>query len=332
MTNRGRIWAQNTFSNKKQHWATHYCHVNETKSGKISYSPWPFEKMVQYLTEPTDKKNVDSEPIIVLKDDSEPGFKKTTIEEILEAYAKNQNRFELVKSMKANHQSKDTVLQNIYDDVNGDPHQTNMFLKYYDMIDINRDIQLLDPNIKLKPWQQKVISWALEPRSRTEPNGLWMNTRSGGGKTTILQALNDTLGESNIFNMPIRPHGGFDPVSMRSYKGQKIIIIEELTYHIDDDGHPRPKTSLVQLLKSITEHNFMSFEFGGEYTRVLPNAKVIITSNNSRIQIPDQYGSCPITRRYIQLNESDIPIDERIYPSTDVNKTFKDLDIPLHDK
>lgn len=97
-------------------------------------------------------------------------------------------------------------------------------------------------------------------------------------------------------------------------------------YHIDDDGNQRPTTLLVQLLECVAEYMRIAFEFGNQYTEVLPQARVLIASNLPRRYQPGQDGVCPISRRYISLDTNDIPSNQKI--PVDKNSTgvlFSDL-------
>lgn len=307
LTNRGRKWARKQFNKEDQHWSTMYCHTNTSKKGKTTYSLFPFPKMVEYLTEGTDKKDVDTSPLILLKDDKDPkGYKESTIENLLEAYDDYSNTWDYVENLKRAKTSHAHVLRSIYERTN-DTSLTNIFMSYYDNIDISPKIQYLPSNIQLRTWQQKVVSWAMEPRQDDGPNGMWLNLAAGQGKTVIFQALMDMMGGlDNIFIMPTRVGGKYTQESMMSYANQPLIIIEELMYHIDDFGIQRPTRELQELLKRITERFPMTFEFGGRYRSIVPHARILIASNQPRIHSPDSSGKCPISRRYINVTPSDI--------------------------
>lgn len=305
LTNRGRKWAQTEFNNLEQHWSVMYCHHHKSKKGKITYSPFPFPEMARYLTVGSDKKDIDMEPLIKILDSSEDeGHRTATAEEVVDLY-NSTDTFKIVKKMKMDKTPAATVLQEIYYREGGDAHQTNLFMRYYDKLDVSVIPKLIPSSLKLRPWQEKVISWCKIPRARDTVNGLWLSMASGSGKSVIIESLYDQFGFDNVYSLSIRAHGSYDLISLMDYGGQPIILVDDLTFHVDYAGTPRPTKNMKELLKKMTERIPLSYRFGQSNPTVCLNAKVLVTSNYDLIQEPDRHGKCPFNRRYFQLDCTD---------------------------
>ena len=159
--------------------------------------------------------------------------------------------------------------------------------------------QLLPDNIVLRDWQKRVVNWAMSPREKDKPNGLWMNLPTGCGKTVVLRALFDLVRPNDAYILPICSNGSYDTRSMIPYKGQKLILIDQVDGERNLNGKILWKRSLLELLKRITEDSPMSV---GKHT-VYPKSKVLITSNFTRPrQDPDGTG-CQFARRYLSIDD-----------------------------
>lgn len=307
LTNRGRTWAQKTFENPDQHWSTMYAHVHENANGKKTYNDFPFPEMLEYLTKSSEKKDVDDEPYIIIMDEKGE-YEETTATGLLNKYWEFSEPFEAMRTMKKMKYSENAVLQNVYTLAEEDPSKAHYFMKFFESLPIQEGLKILPEGLNLRPWQQKIVSWANIPKSTDLPNGLWLNLSAGEGKTTILQALWDTLGgQKGIYILPIRANGSYDTVSMMDYAGQPLIIIDDLTYHTQD-GVGYMKSTLKELLKRMTETFPIAFKFGNHPVRnVIPMAKVLVTSNYPLPVARDARGKCPFDRRYMEISSQKFP-------------------------
>lgn len=300
MTNRGRRYFQKKFDKLDQHFSVLYCHVNTSKKGNVSYSSWPLEDMVEYVTEHTEKKDVDETPLIAYE--GTPPEDNTPFS-FVERYNEFTNVFKKVRKMKETNVPVSDVIETVYDQLDSrDKLQTNIFMQYYH--NIKTELPRLNPeDLVLKKWQKQVITWAKAPMVRDEPPGLWLNLRPGAGKTVLLNQLIDDLGWDNIYSLSHRP-GDFDAASMMDYNNQPLILINELEIHKDDEGKSQVTKSLAFILKAMCDRHPIQVKFGNKTTLVVPQAKVIVTSNSPRPIAIDQAG-CPFARRFIELNSSD---------------------------
>ena len=309
LAKRGRTWAQKKYGNPEQCWSTLFCHVNKTKSGKVSYSRWPLADMVAYVTEPSEKKDVDLEPLVCTVTDKSETIKNkkqlqlVSVDSLLETYEQQSDMFSAIRDLKRKGIQQGPLIEELMDRTEQDTQKVNIFLQYFRSIDVSELPKLLPEGLILRPWQSTIIQWCNNPIVKGEPNGMWLNLKSGMGKTTILQALYDTMGVENIYQMSTRS-GGYDSISMLAYNDEPIILIDELEFHIDDNGTARPKSSLKEILKKITEKFPISIQFGMKRRCVIPQAKVIITSNHPLIEDPDVHGACPFARRYISVQDT----------------------------
>lgn len=117
--------------------------MNTSDSGRVSYSSRPYENMVDYLSEKTDKKDVDTEPSIIIKDRTlAEGTRETSIEELLEAYNEHTDTFKTLRDMKKAKISESSVIQTVFERTNNnaDPTQTNLFMRYYSALVIYPEI------------------------------------------------------------------------------------------------------------------------------------------------------------------------------------------------
>ena len=304
LTNRGRIWAKKTFNRPKVHWSVQYCHENKTKSGKTSYSPFPFPEMVNYLSDPAKDKDVDETPMIYINGHGEG--ETLTTDCLLEMYYNSPDTFSQLRMLKRSggDLADFSVVMEQKLSKESASHEWNMFFTYFKNVDVTEIPLLVPTDLVLYPWQETIVQWAMTPRVRDAPNGVWMNLPSGSGKTVILESLFDNLGHDQVYIPGIRPNGSYDAASMISYNNEPLILLDEVEGTWMDDK-VLWKRAFLELLKKITERFPIVTFFGGKTTKIFPNAKVLITSNFPRPHQDPNGTGCPFARRYMYIDSKD---------------------------
>lgn len=156
------------------------------------------------------------------------------------------------------------------------------YLDFFNALEQVRPI-LLPPGMTLYPWQKACAAFCALPIVNGDTNlrGLWLNLPPNAGKSWLGCYLHDTYG-ADLF-IPGMRNATYDWVSFRTYNGQSIIFINDLACHEREDANGQRvfcwKRSVINVLKGMCERLPQALEFGGTYTKLYFNARVVITSN-----------------------------------------------------
>jgi len=299
-----------------------YAHA--PKGNQKRGSNWPFALMVQYITNPTKDKVVDDAPLIFGGDDIADVVAKHA-----DAKDSKANTMAALLDLKENRAPVQEVIELLTTVVDKDSsYMYRMYMDYYQHLQRTKPV-LTSLGHTPRPWQRVAAAFAAKPihDNSTSNRGLWINLPSGSGKSWLQSYLYDNY---SVFIPGVRPTGDYDLISFRSYDGQEIILLNDLSASVFENSRGETvvkwKRNVLNLLKCICDNVPLAIEFGGVHTELHFKAKIIISSNFPLPSGATDEERRAFIRRYVVIdNEETIQqmIDEAGY---DVDPMI--LDVP----
>ena len=276
--------------------------------GKRSGAKWSLMEMVGYLVAPKKAKEIDETPLIWIDehDDITDADAFCDFYEEKFATATVKGLMQELKTLKAVKGSFNDAVGTIMEGLNKD-----IGFSYRGLIDYFQTlppvkIPLTDEGESPRDWQVPVVQWALSPCPKgTDARGMWLHQDSGAGKTWVLNYIADQ--EVSIFRPGLRPHGGYDAISMMHYNGEQIILLDDIgcsTRDVMGEETLMWKGAVMDFLKLITSNAPIAFDFGGKRYEVLPQGKVLCTSNFKLPPGRSLEDGRALRRRFIELDAS----------------------------
>lgn len=149
-------------------------------------------------------------------------------------------------------------------------------------------------------FQQVVIGWAMSPLACDETNNtiMWLRTRTGSGKTWIINRCEDLL-QGAVYTPTWRAHGRLDMSSMMDYAGESLIVFDD----VEPDRRTRDwDPALLFMMKQITSGKSCSFRFGSTYKKLKVRARVLVTSNFPRPKGISTEDEAALKRRFLCIH------------------------------
>jgi len=291
-------------------------HVNvlfahKPKPPKKIGAKWPFFDMVVYITDPKKVKDVDDTPLIWVEErasDLEPW----TPEEFCDFYEAKFATPTVKSLMQQLKEAKHAggTLNDAVEMVVGALDKDTGFsyrglIEYFQTLPPVR-MPLTEAGEEPRGWQVPVVAWALSPcPTGTDGRGMWLHQSSGTGKTWVINYIADQIGDS-IFRPGLRPHGGYDAISMMHYNGESLVVLDDIGCSTKDDLNGMTlelwKGAVMDFLKLITSNAPIAFDFGGKRYEVTPKCKVLCTSNFNLPPGRNAEDGAALRRRYIELD------------------------------
>lgn len=266
---------------------------------------WPFPDMVDYVTDPVKVKVVDPTPLFF----GDSSDSKSLIDDYF--MFTDVDMFAALAARKDQNVADHAVIEYIASHIcsHEDAYKYRIWKDYWDSVPATPP-KTLPGDVVARQWQQRVIDWSRQPiTADTNNRGLWLCCPPDEGKSWLLEMLRDEF-PNDIFRPGVRPHGSYDPVSMQHYKGQKLILFDDVSCSIsnttDTYGNTlgvnyRWKSGFLDLIKHIADVTPITIDFGGKHTEIYVSARIIITSNFDIPEGRTAHETTAIARRYTSV-------------------------------
>jgi len=278
-----------------------YAHA--PKGNQKRGSNWPFSLMVQYITNPTKDKVVDPAPLIFGGDDI-----ADVVAQHADAKDTKANTMASLLDLKENRAPVQEVIELLTTVVDKDSsYMYRMYMDYYQHLQRTKPV-LTSLGHTPRPWQRVAAAFAAKPiqQGTTSNRGLWINLPSGSGKSWLQSYLYDNY---SVFIPGVRPTGDYDLISFRSYDGQEIILLNDLSASVFENSRGETvvkwKRNVLNLLKCICDNVPLAIEFGGVHTELHFKAKIIISSNFPLPTGATDEERRAFIRRYVVIDNED---------------------------
>jgi len=281
--------------------------THKPPAGKRSGAKWSLMEMVEYLVAPKKAKEIDDTPLIWVDEHDDITDPEAFCDFYEEKYATAtvKGLMEELKAIKASKGSYNDAVSTIIEGLNKD-----IGFSYRGLVDFFQTLPPVKTPLTAegespRDWQVPVVQWALSPCPQgTDNRGMWLHQDSGAGKTWVLNYIADQ--EVSIFRPGLRPHGGYDAISMMHYNGEQIILLDDIGCSTREgpDGEMIQmwKGAVMDFLKLITSNAPIAFDFGGKRYEVLPQGKVLCTSNFKLPPGRSLEDGRALRRRFIELD------------------------------
>ena len=277
--------------------------------GKRMGAKWPLTGMVDYIVAPKKAKEIDPTPLIWVADDEDITDADAFVDFYEQKYA-TQSVKGLMEELRSLKKGNGTFNDAVTTVVEGLSKETGY--SYRGLIEFFQTLPpvktpLTADGEEPRGWQIPVVQWALAPcPTGTDGRGMWLHQDSGAGKTWVLNYIADQM--ESIFRPGLRPHGGYDAISMMHYNGEPLILLDDIGCSTREgpDGEMIQmwKGAVMDFLKLITSNAPIAFDFGGKRYEVLPKGKVLCTSNFRLPPGRNGEDGAALRRRYIELDAS----------------------------
>jgi len=293
-----------------------FSHKNKNSGAKGRGPLWPFVEMVNYITVPVKDKTVDPDPLVWFVGHEAVLDGQATGQQLIEEYQKRyrpadrKTKLARVEAMKADgaklHEVIDMAADGLCKDTYGD---FNIIVQYFKALPVTPTI-LTPEGEEPRPWQKKIVDWALSPcPTGTDNRGCWLKMESGSGKTWILNYLSDII-EGGVFRPGIRPDGNYDACSMMHYSGESLIVFDDVGASVKeiDSGESIVcwKHKMMDMFKMVANNTPIAIDFGGAHYDITIKGKVLVTSNFSLPRGRNHEDGVALRRRYIELDVTDL--------------------------
>jgi len=291
--------------------------THKPKPGKRSGTKWSLMEMVGYLVAPKKAKEIDDTPLIWVADHDDITDADAFCDFYEEKHATPtvKGLMEELKTLKhAKGSYNDAVTKVVSSLTKETGFSYRGLIEYFQTLPPVKT-PLTEEGEAPRGWQVPVVRWALSPcPTGTDGRGMWLHQDSGAGKTWVLNYIADQV--DGIFRPGLRPHGGYDAISMMHYNGEEIILLDDIGCSTRDgpDGEQIQmwKGAVMDFLKLITSNAPIAFDFGGKRYEVLPKGRVLCTSNFRLPPGRNTEDGAALRRRYIELDADSGAAVERV--------------------
>jgi len=275
--------------------------------GKRSGAKWPLVDMVAYLVAPKKAKEIDESPLIWVDSEDDITDPEAFCDFYEEKYATPTVKT-LMQELKYLKEAKGTFNDAVTTVIGGLTKETGFsyrgLIEYFQTLPPVKTPLTEEGDAPLG-WQLPVVTWALADCPKgTDGRGLWLHQDSGEGKTWVINYIADQV--ESVFRPGLRPHGGYDAISMMHYNGEPLILLDDIGCSTREgpDGEQINlwKGAVMDFLKLITSNAPIAFDFGGKRYEVLPVGKVLCTSNFRLPPGRNAEDGRALRRRYIELD------------------------------
>jgi len=282
--------------------------AHKPKPGKTSGAPWPLLAMVEYLHTPAKDKHVDEEPLIWVDGEELVPNADAFVDLYEERFASDSVKgiMQKLREAKANNATLNDAISTVLESTTKDTGFAYRGLVEFFQTLPKVPMPLTPEGEEPRGWQVPVVTWALSPcPTGTDGRGMWLHQDSGAGKTWVINYIADQLPQG-IFRPGLRPHGGYDAISMMHYNNEPLILLDDIGCSTRDGPNGETinmwKGVVMDFLKLITSNAPMAFDFGGKRYEVTPRGRVLVTSNFNLPPGRHIEDGAALRRRYLELS------------------------------